>query len=318
MNKLFKLILCGVLVTSLVSSAMADPTQGLAIAPNQLSLDAQNTLKTQIDLDRARVPAAFQSVQRILIEADALNQQKRGQMAPFSMIFKRIGPSALMPMLEVLAFDAPALSSFDEGTQISLRAGLVEAVGMLRDVRSAPVLKAVLSGNVDEYHLIRSTTEALARLGDDDAVSFLLAYVAEHPERRLAIWSGLGDCRRAAVAQYLAQQLTQTQVSTEREILVEALRDVGNSWAWQTPAVQKHQAEELQVRTVATHALIQAYVNQDARLGKKMEMALRVIDHPEMIVWVQQQSSRVPTAQKANLSGLAERLQTARDRRSAR
>ena len=144
------------------TTAFATPTTGLVLNPADLSNTTQVELMKQIKLDRARVPAAHQSVRRIILDADRLNDMKRGRMAPFTMMFKRLGPDALMPMLEALAFDVPSVDGYAPQTKIALRAGLVEAVGMLRDARAVPVLRAILTSGVSEHHLVRSTVEAMA------------------------------------------------------------------------------------------------------------------------------------------------------------
>jgi HEAT repeat protein len=156
---------------------------------------------------------------------------------------------------------------------------LIEAVGRLRDARSRPVLIAITK-HTSEFEIVRAAVEALGRLGDDKSTKHLVAAVKRGGDKQLAILGGIGECRRAVVADTLAAMAAKLPRDSARATsLIKALGAVGNSWAWQTPDVSKS-GEGAKVRSAAAKALLQLYIAYDGDLRQKAAKAILLVDDP--------------------------------------
>ena len=116
---------------------------GLLLTRARLPPPAARSLEAEISAARLANPAAFRAVAELGRSANALDEGKRGPVAPMARALKPLGPAGLMPMLELSALRSPA--GLSESAALSLELGLIEAVGQLRDPRAAPVLWGVLS-----------------------------------------------------------------------------------------------------------------------------------------------------------------------------
>jgi HEAT repeat protein len=270
---LLSLSLAGFLFTSAAPARAA----GLVITSKDLKVADRTALQTGIAKARAKHPAAFQRVAKAPQLARELDQQKRGRAATITLPLKAIGPEGLFPMLEMLALQAPKRGDLNDSAWTTLRVGLLEAVGELRDARSKPVLLAVISQE-KKFEILRAAVEALGKLGDDDSTTRLVTLAKKPGTTQLAVLAGIGECRRSVVAKELARQST-TNDEAKLRVVVDSLSDVGNSWAWKTPAVAKVK-EENEVRGIAATALVNVFVKRSGYVRDKAARALLVVDHP--------------------------------------
>ena len=118
-------------------SALAD---GLAAKPSQLGA-SQKTLAAEIAALRKANPGAFDAVQAVNSHRPEVYKKFRNPIPTTAREFRSLRASALLPMLEALAFDAPATDGLTEAEVTALTTGMLEAVGVLRDPRSGPVLQ---------------------------------------------------------------------------------------------------------------------------------------------------------------------------------
>ena len=162
-------LLVGALVALATGVAYAPDARAAGVvldAHQTLAPTAEHSLAASIAKARALHPAVFQKIARLPELAARLERHRRGRALALSPYLKSLGPDALFPMLEMLAVDAPARGSLKGDTWRDLRVGLIEAVGMLRDARAEPVLRATLEQN-SEPAIVRAAAVALGRLGDD-------------------------------------------------------------------------------------------------------------------------------------------------------
>src|SRR5690606_1028409 len=104
----------------------------------------------------------------------------------------KLGPSALMPMLELLAVDPPR--GIPAASAPGIRRDLIEAVGLLKDARALPVLSAILDDTTEDAETTRTVAEAVARIGTEEAATRILAALdASRGDRTRAILAGMGD-----------------------------------------------------------------------------------------------------------------------------
>jgi hypothetical protein len=187
---------------------------------------------------------------------------------------------------------------------------LLEAVGSLRDARSRPVLIAALESNERDFAVLRAAANALGRESSDAVTTKLLALESSlKGDKRRAVWSGLGNCRRTLAAQRLAAVLSGASARKDLEILARALGDVGSAWAWETPAVSKS-GEQAAVRSAAAQALVEGYAahfdNQE--VGELLTRAVLVVDHPDTKALIAAAKSGADARLAAALDALATRF----------
>ncbi|WIG93082.1 hypothetical protein KGD87_20975 [Myxococcus sp. SDU36] len=266
-------------------------------------------LKTNIARARQENPAAFIRFDTAAAQVDALDEKKRGTLAAVSPGLRALGPEALWPMVERLAFpphEAARLPS-REAARLAFKVGLVEATGALRDVRLAPLWKSLLEGPDTQPQVLRAVTGALARLETLDAANTLIALSKQQDARGQVAMESLGLCRRLVATRALADAL---DARPERDVmrrLAQALGDAGSAWAWKTSGV-KARSEEGAIRRVAAEALVRAYLDTDGDVRRAVSNALLRVDAPQTPTLIDAARLRAPPSQQAALDALAERL----------
>jgi len=282
----------GVIMSSPDASAA-----GLEMSSTSLPADVRAGLEKDIATARRETPELFRVVQDIVTRARANDAQSQKPGMPFTRELKALGPRALMPMIEALAFDVHAPADLPATASAALRLGLIEAVGIIRDARAIPVLAQLVAPGRD-VDTTRAGAEALSRIGTDDALAILSrtaadARTAPGSARERAVLAGLHDCRREAAAKLLASRLDATIDSATARVVVRSLGGVANAWAWKT---MTSQAELPGVRTRASTALVRAFVGhaEDAEVREAAAKALLVVDDPATPVLLAKARSTAP------------------------
>ncbi|MBX3223463.1 MAG: HEAT repeat domain-containing protein [Labilithrix sp.] len=235
-------------------------------------------LKAEIGRARAVDPRAFVAVNGIVSHAAESDARARGRKAPIALYLAKLGPSALMPMLEMLAIDAPR--GVPAATAPGLRRDLIEAVGLLKDARALPVLYTILEDETEDAATTRTVTEAVARIGTDEAATHILSALdaSRDEDRTRSILAGMGDCRRLRITEALASRLRSTSDEATARAAARSLGRAGNAWAWKTVGDRR---EESRIRETAARALVEAYVRRDGEARYAASNALMVVDAPE-------------------------------------
>ncbi|MFZ5468155.1 MAG: HEAT repeat domain-containing protein [Myxococcota bacterium] len=292
-------------MAALLHSAAAWAGEGLVLSSSALPPEVRRTLAAEIAEAKAAQPQAFETMAALYGKMNALDQKKRGRLAALSPYLRAMGPEALWPALELLAFEAPPMP-LTPSAALSLRLGLIEAVGRLREPKAAPVWVALLNSQQPESAVYRSAAQALGFLGTDEAAAQLLASSREGGPRGAAVRAGMGSCRRLVVAQALAGALARTGDEAEAAALAKALGEVANAWAWKTPAVAAKD-EEPQVRATAAKALVKAYLRFPGFARQAASNALMVVDAPITGALIDQARSGASEEELASLQALAAR-----------
>lgn len=261
------------LVTS--ASAFAD---GLAARTNDLPAQARATLAADIAAYRKTHPEAFKAVAEVRgIRPDVYRafQNPAPNAAPE---LRALGGAALLPMLHALAFEAPA-ATLSTRERTAYTVGMLEAVGLLRDPRSGPVLIAVLEGGSKDALVLRAAAEATGRLCGDPELAALTRHTATTDPLRVAAIAGLGECRRIESASHLATLLASAPDDASAEPIARALGVVGSSWAWKAlgPAAA---AKGLAVREVAARALVGALPKRGGEARAQIARSVLLLEHP--------------------------------------
>src|SRR5262245_24839731 len=112
--------LCGSVVFA--SEARAD---GVVVNPGSMPASEADALKAQIDAEHASNPAAFDAVRNVKGHRPEVYRNNRNPYPTTSRELRGLGASALLPMLEALAFDAPARGSLTDAEWDALAIGLL-------------------------------------------------------------------------------------------------------------------------------------------------------------------------------------------------
>lgn len=266
-------------------------------------------LSLRIDASRAKVPAAFAAVARVRAELPRLDAQKRGTLPVVTPRLSALGKDALLPMLERLVLDPDgdftAASSISASARRAWRAGLLEAIGALREPSARDALAAFLDDG--DPLVVRAAAEAIGKIGDDDSVRLLLPRIAAAGPTQASIVSGVGACRRASIAKAVASLLATRPEQAVAKAAARALGDVGSSWAWATkkvPAV----AEEHEVRAVAAAALVELFVSSKGEVRQAASNALMVVDDPSTPARIEAAKAGASIDTVAALDALAARF----------
>ncbi len=264
-------LLCGLALATTVSAAPST-----SIDPAKLPAQARTELRANIDKARLSDPAAFRDVRDVFAGAREADRHARGRKAPTSLRLAGMGTKALLPMLELVAFDAPPLAPGETAAErASATRDLVEAIGLLRDTRAMPVLVAVLAREND-FETTRAAAEAIARLDSAEAAATLVSSVSKASgERATAILSGMGSCHRSVVAQTLSDRLAAHPDDTVARHVIKSLGHVGGAWAWKS---LPDRGEEAAARETAARALVVGYVKYDGEVREAAAKALFVVD----------------------------------------
>jgi hypothetical protein len=273
-------LLCG-----LALSTTAGAAGGTSFDATRLPAQARTELRTSIDKARAADPAAFREVRDMFAKAREADLHARGRKAPNALRLAGLGTKALLPMLELVAFDAPALAPGEKAAdRANVNRDLIEAIGLLRDPRAMPVLTAVLARESD-FATTRTAAEAIARMDNDDAASTLVASASKASgERATAILAGMGACHRAVIARTLADRLAAHPDDAAARHVVKSLGHVGSAWAWKTLA---DRSEEASSRETAARALVAAFVQYTGEAREAAAKALLVVDDSHTVALIE-------------------------------
>jgi hypothetical protein len=286
--------------------------RGVALAPAELGSGARGRLHAQIKQARRQHPRAFEAVAELRSQLPRLARRQRGRMPTLVRPLRALGSPALMPMLNELAFEARPRGDLSDRAWRGWRVSLLEAVGRLRDRRAAPVLWAILeSGAAPDPAVRRAAAVALGRLGDEATARRLSRTVLRQDrELALALVPALGECRRASTARALGAALRQASARRHEQLalrLVRALGEVGNAWAWKTPALSRGGEGEA-TRGAAMRALVASYPDLDSAAREAALKALALVGHRATRQTIAAAQKQATGARAEALAQLASRM----------
>lgn len=297
-----KLLLIGIVVASATASAdaAADVTgRTLRIPPKAVA-----DLRRDVARARGADLRPFLSVSDIVTSAHEVDARARGRKAPVALYLAHLGPSALMPMLEMLALES--LRGVPAEATRAVRRDLIEAVGLLRDPRSMSVLAAILEDEREDDETTRTVAEAIGRLGTDEAATRIVdALDVARGARERAILAGMGECRRLRVTAAIAARLRASTDDDTARLAARSLGRAGNAWAWRT---LPDRSEEALVRETAARALVEAFVRHGGEARTAADNALMVVDDPRTPALITEARRGASAETAAALDALAARF----------
>jgi hypothetical protein len=294
------------LAMNVASEQSAEAANGVLTVSTRMPAKSLVDLRHDVAQARAIDSRPFVNVQSIVTNAPAADARARGRKAGTALYLAKLGPSALMPMLEMLALDAP--KGIPAEAAPGVRRDLIEAVGLLRDAKALPVLTAILDDKSEDEETTTRAAEALGRIGTDEAAARILtALEASKAEvgRTRAIITGAGDCRRLKVTEALATHLRTTTDEATARAAAKSLGRTGNAWVWQSLA---DRSEESRVREAAARALVDAYVRRDGEARDAAAKAILVVDDAHTPALITEAKATASADAKKALDELATRF----------
>lgn len=269
------------LLTTLLLLAAAAQAQGAVVREGALPAKFLALARQEVARAREAAPEAFTAVATVRRELPQLDARKRGPLAPVTPRLAALGPRATWALVHALAFDGALDPALRRTAHVAWQAGLLEALGRARDERVLPLLQAAARDEALGPEVVRAAAEALGALGSDAAVAALLELARRPGAHRAAMLSGLGSCRRLAMAEFLADALASADTDAERLALVKALSRLGNAWALETPAGAPVKAEVPRLRAVAARALVALFARSAGNVRQQAADAVLVVAAPE-------------------------------------
>lgn len=296
--KLVLAILVG--ATIVVSTASVHAADGMVLEAKHLPAVTASELRGRIEKQRVSDAAAFRAVHDLAARSKDLDKRARGGKAPIALQLKGMGAPAVLPLIELLAFDRPS------DVPAGVTRDLVEGLGLLRDARSMPVLGAILDHATDAS-MTRTAAEAIARLESDDATRRLdVALGSADASRRAAILAGMGASHREATVRTLAAKLADRSIDeASARAAIKSLGRAGNAWVWPT---LPQKSEGPAARAASAKALVAAFVAYEGDLQQEASDALMMVDDPSTPSLVADAKRTASPKLAASLDALAARF----------
>jgi hypothetical protein len=243
------LVALATLLAPLVANA-----DGLAVQQSTIEASARASLKKEIDAFRVAHPDVVKRVRNVQGVTPSVYSQSKRPMPEATRELRGIGRDALLPMLEVLAFDA-SQTDLADAERDALLEGMLTVVGELRDARSLPVLSATFAKQTGFDGASAAAAKGLGKLCGAAEISQLSKRTADKSSVRFAAIAGLGECRKTEAATKLIEVLRGASDDDTRVAAIDALGTLGSSWAW-TALGASEQARGEAIREKISDALI--------------------------------------------------------------
>ena len=283
---------------------------GAVLSPSDVPAAARGQLESAIAQARKDDPRSFDDVAALRRRLPDLDARKRGDVVMVALPLEDMGQRALWPIVEELAFVAEPPGDLPPGAWRDWRVALIEALGLLHDVRTEPVVLALLAKRDADVPLLRASVEAAGRLGTRAAIAKIVAQKPADPALRRAVLEGMGECHALACVQTLSGALAVPQDRETTALVARALGRAASSWAWQTPALAAT-GEGPAVRAAAAKALVSALPSSSGGSREALFRALGVVEDPSTAQLARDLRKKADPELARDLDKLLDRLNAA-------
>jgi hypothetical protein len=281
---------------------------GAVLSPSDLPAAARGQIETAIAEAHKHDPKSFEDVAALRQRLPDLDARKRGDVVTVALPLEDMGPRAFWPIVEELAFAAEPPGDLSPGAWRDWRVALIEALGLLQDGRSEPLVLALLAKRDADLPILRASVEAAGRLGTRAAVAKIVALRPADPALRRAVWEGMGECHALACVQTLSALLTAGSDPETTAVIARAIGRAASSWAWQTPALAAT-GQGPAVRVAAAKALVSALPSSPAGPSRESLLrALGVVEDPSTAQLARDLRKKADPELARDLDKLIERL----------
>ncbi len=264
-----------VVMTTLMGMAVSTAQEG----PHEEGLSEQEALfHIADDLQELWVeePERFQALEearRGVMELDAMSRSRSVNAA---RLLSSLDHDMLLPMLWALVNDDPLSSGMGLETWRQWQVGLVEAVGRLRDERSAPVLMSLLEDGPHFPRLVRVTTASIGRSGDVASLERVMELARADESLRSPIVEGLGSSRQEEALDYLLAINGDDGQSKFHRQAARSLGDWLNQGGWETSVYEDRRGMWRERRQGAMEAMVARYVEAPSEVQRELSKSLQL------------------------------------------
>jgi hypothetical protein len=195
---------------------------GAVLSPSDIPQSARGPLEGAIAEAKKSDPKSFEDVALLRKRLPEFDAKKRGDVAMIAIPLEDMGQRALWPIVDELAFASEPPGDLGPGAWRDWRVALIEALGLIHDTRTEPVVLALLAKRDNDVPLLRASSSdaettaiaarALGRAGSSWAWQTpALAHTGEGP--------GV----RAAAAKALVGVLPTVAIGSSRDAVIRAL-----------------------------------------------------------------------------------------------
>jgi hypothetical protein len=299
------LVAAALLLSATFVSSVAS-ADGLVAKSSDLTTAQRQALVSQINAFRAENPEAFAAVREVEGYKPETYKQFRNPIPMVGRELRRLGPQALLPMLEALAFDVWPRGRATDKEWDALKIGMLEAVGRIGDPRASQVLRAAFRNGHAEG-VTRAAAEGMGSLCD--APSFAALQAALSTKTRSSAIAGLGQCRTLESANVLAAEMAATQSARDAALIAKAMGNLGSSWAWEAMGADQAQIG-LQVRELLAGSLVRGFVRFDDDASRDAHsLGLGMLALPNLSKLVVKHAGQADAATRTRLDRLAARIE---------
>jgi hypothetical protein len=287
---------------------------GAVLSPSDVPVTMRAQLEGAIAQARKDDPRSFEDVAALRRRLPELDARKRGDVVTVALPLEDMGQRALWPIVEELAFSAEPAGDLAPGAWRDWRVALIEALGLLHDARTEPIVLALLAKRDAEVPLLRASVEAAGRLGTRAAIVKIVALRPADPALRRAVWEGMGECHALPCVQTLSASLSTAQDRETTAIVARSLGRAASSWAWQTPTLAAT-GEGPAVRAAAAKALMSAVPSSPSGSARDaLFRALGVVEDPSTVQLARDLRKKADPELARDLDKLLDRLNTSATR----
>lgn len=235
-------------------------------------------LSKSIKEERQAHPVAFQMLERIRSKTANEAPTPHNRVGTANAIIG-MGPDALLPILELLAFQNERVRAMNEGSRVAFTVGMLEALTRLKDARAGVVLVDLLNGNEQNAFVSDAAARALGALCRTEDIKYLEAASVSGHRRETSALKGLGYCRKQAAADVLVGRLESATDEATVNAAAIGLGWMGSSWGWRALGVER-ETEGNAIRAFIADALMRAWLNRPGATRKELGDALMMTEHP--------------------------------------
>ncbi|NUP09979.1 MAG: hypothetical protein HOW73_28355 [Polyangiaceae bacterium] len=283
-SKIVALLTFGV-IAALPTDAHAG---GLVVDASKLEAKSRTSLATEIASSRSSLASVYAKVRDVQGVKPEVYSKFRNPVPTAGRELHALGKDALLPMLEVLAFDE-AQTGLAAHEKEALTVGMLYAVGEIKDARAVPVLTSVLMSRSSSDPVAMAAASALGKMCRSSDVKLLAEQAKGGNARELAGIFGLGECRSKEAADALVVVIRSAKGDAAVQA-VRALGNVGSSWVW---AAKKDEGKA--VRKLASDALVDAFAASSS-LRKEASRAILKCDDEDALVRIRSAKDKASKA----------------------
>ena len=295
---------------ALIGTVSEAEASGIVVDASALQPAQRSSLETEIANHRDQFPEVHEAVFNVQSVHPHVYKHFRNAIPMAGRELRALGAEALLPMLDALAFNAPDRNGLEDHEWEAYQTGLLEAVGLLGDARSIPVLESAFEQRAGSDAVAVAAATALGRVGAFDS---LRSRSGEKDPLRAAAIQGLGQVRSVDSVKLLSDLLGTAKTAADTDEIAKALGNASSSWAWKAMGPEA-EADGDVARELAARAMMKSFTQQPASRAT-LKRTIVMTEHPVTLKLISDARFLLDQEGIKELDQLEQRFNRARARR---